>query len=262
MFTDHPKCEKVADKIYIFRNIIPKDMIASVRSELDQYDKNSINNVWSVREWYSDKVTGPLMSSFDVWEFISELIYPEIVIHPQRSMLITNENDEGMFVHADSPGKGRCDLLTEIDTWQTCCELEYGIVSYFGEFTGGNLYYPNINIDGTIKENLDITWGKTNEPCLEVQVQEGDIVFHSATSPYEHGVRKVDSGRRYAFSCFALLAEDNPGTFYNYKTPEYYKQIGDKTEKELRIWNTPFEVNPQFKELIEQKQMQMDGLKK
>jgi hypothetical protein len=253
MFTDHPRCEQLADKIYVFRNIVPKEIISQVRSELDAYDKKTINDIWSIREWYSDKVTAPLMSSFPLWEFMSELMYPELVIHPQRSMLLTNKDDEGMFVHADSPGKGRCDLLTEIDTWQTCCELEYGVVAYFGEFAGGSLFYPNINPDGSVKENLDIYWGKTNEPCFEVKVQEGDIVFHSATSPYEHGVRKVDSGRRYAFSCFALLAEDNPGTFYNYKTPEYYNQIGNKTDQELSLWNSPFENNPQFKDIIEEK---------
>ncbi len=253
MFTDHPKCEKIADKVYVFRNIIPKEIIEAVRKEADEFDRDQINNFWAVRNWYTDKVTSGLRSTFDLWKFMSELIYPELVIHPVRSILVTESHDDGMFVHADSPGKGRCDLLTEIDTWQTCCELEYGYVAYFGDFTGGNLYYPNINPDGSFKSELSISREKLSEPCLEVEVREGDIVLHGATSPWDHGTRKTESGRRYAFSCFSLLAEDNPGTFYNYKTPEWYEQIGDASDERLAQWNRPFMQNPQFKDLIEEK---------
>lgn len=253
MFKDHPKCEKITEGIYVFRKIIPKEIIDSVRKEADAYNKEEINNVWSVRNWYTNKVTSGLISTFELWKFMSELIYPELVIHPQRSLLITNSDDEGMFVHADSPGKGKCDLLTEIDTWQTCCDLEYGYVAYLGDFTGGNLYYPNINPDGTIKEDLRISKDKLKEPCLEVKVEEGDLVLHGAASPYDHGTRPTESGRRYAFSTFSLLAKDNPGTFYNYKTPEWYEQIGDASEERLAQWNRPFEVNPQFESLIKEK---------
>jgi hypothetical protein len=59
-----------------------------------------------------------------------------------------------------------------------------------------------------------------------------------------------------------LKAEDNPGTFYNYKTPEYYEQIKDAEldfEKFSHKWMQPLKQNPQFtKEKI--KQYQDSGL--
>jgi hypothetical protein len=72
------------------------------------------------------------------------------------------------------------------------------------------------------------------------------------------------SGTRYAFSTFALLAEDNPGTFYNYKTPEWEEQIGrheNPTERQLNDWNSPFRVNPQFADMIQERTTAQDKLR-
>ena len=80
--------------------------------------------------------------------------------------------------------------------------------------------------------------------------------MHGACAPYDHGTMETLSGTRYAFSTFALLAEDNPGTFYNYKTPEWYEQIGkfdDPDDRQLNDWNAPFIKNPQFAEMIDER---------
>ncbi len=253
-FTEDPRCQQISEKVYVFKNVIPKEILDPIKEELSTYEKGSLKNLWSVRDWYEDKMSPPLMSTFALWKFMSELIYPELVIHPVRNIMITNNQDEGMFVHTDSPGKGNCSLLMEIDQWSTCCELEFGYVAYLGEFTGGQVYYPNINPDGTIKKGgTDITKARIEEPCLEFQPEEGDLVLHGACSPYHHGTRATTSGTRYAFSTFSLLAQDNPGTFYNYKTPEWEKQVGSGTEQELTNWNQPLRLNPQFKELIDEK---------
>jgi hypothetical protein len=256
MFYDHPQCIKLADRIYIFKNIIPKEMSETITKDLNTFVRGSNDNDWSVRDWYQDKMTHSFPSSFPLWKFMSELIHPEIVIHPVTNFMMAMPGDEGMFVHSDSPGKGNCHMLLEIDQWTTCCELEYGMIAYFGEFTGGKLFYPNINPDGSVKEGLEISKERLEEPCFEVQPEPGDIVLHGACSPYDHGTRETESGVRFAFSCFALLAEDNPGTFYNYKTPEWYEQIGkyeNPTDDQLNAWNSPLRANPQFAEMIEEK---------
>jgi hypothetical protein len=95
--------------------------------------------------------------------------------------------------------------------------------------------------------------------CFEYKAERGDLVIHSSFSPYEHGVREVTSGTRYAFACFSLKAQDNPGSFYNYKTEEYYNQIGNKTFKSLARWASPLTENHQFTpEVI--KKIQKSGL--
>ena len=253
MFYNKPNCTKLSDRIYVFKNIIPKEIMDLVNSDLSSYERESLQNDWSVRDWYKDKMTESYKSSFLVWKFISDLIYPELVIHPVTSFMVNLPGDEGMFVHADSPGKGNCNMLSEIDQWTTCCELEYGAIAYFNEFTGGQLFYPNINPDGTIKKDSKSTKERFEEPCLEIQPEPGDIVIHGACSPYDHGTRETRSGVRVAFSTFALLEIDNPGTFYNYKTPEWEDQIGkykNPTSDQLSNWNTPLKANPQFEKII------------
>ena len=237
----------------------------SVGSELAEFERSDKLDVWSVRDWYKDKITPTFKSSFNLWKFMSELIYPEVVIHPVTNFMVADPKDEGMFVHTDSPGKGNTEQLMEIDQWTTCCELEYGMIAYFGDFTGGKLYYPHLNPDGTVKPNgptWEVTKNLLEEPCFEVQPEKGDIVLHGACVPYDHGTRKTETGRRFAFSCFALMAKDNPGTFYNYKTPEWYEQIGkyeNPTLDQINTWNSPLKINPQFADMIEEKIKLING---
>ena len=152
--------------------------------------------------------------------------------------------NEGMFTHSDSPGKGECHRLSQVDVWKTCCELDFGLVAYFGDFEGGEIFYVNIDKDGNRSD------GVTAENNLKIKPERGDIIIHGAFYPHAHGVNPVTSGRRYAFSNFVLKAEDNPGSFYNYKTPEYYEQIKDKDNLTLEeftaIWMKPLKENPQF----------------
>jgi len=262
MFYDDPRCVQIAPRIYKFENIIPKDIYDPLFAVASKFERGEQPNLWSVRDWYSDKMTPPFMETFPLWKFMSSLIAPEIVIHPVRNMMLTMPGDEGMFVHSDSPGKGNCHMLMEIDQWTTCCELEYGMIAYLGEFEGGELYYPNINPDGTEKTgDMRIDEKKLAEPCLVVSVKPGDIVLHGACTPYDHGTKPTTSGIRYAFSTFALLAEDNPGTFYNYDTPEWHAQIGNASETELNDWNGPLRMNPQFADMIAEKAKAQEELR-
>ena len=261
MFQNDPRVIKVAENVYKFENIIPKEIYDPLLDVASKFEKGTNPNAWSVRDWYADKMSPPFVETFPLWKFMSEIIHPEIVIHPVRNMMITVPGDEGMFVHTDSPGKGNCHMLLEIDQWSTCCDLEYGYVAYLGDFEGGEVYYPNIHPDGTPKTgDLRITEEKLAEPCLVVPVKGGDLVLHQATSPYDHGTKPTTKGTRYAFSTFALLAEDNPGTFFNYKTPEWFAQVGNETDRELNDWNSPFRQNPQFKEMIEDRVIKQQEL--
>jgi hypothetical protein len=251
MFTNDPRCVQIAPRVFKFENIIPKEIYDPIMAKASTFDKGSSYNAWSIRNWYENRMSPTWAETFPLWVFMSELIHPELVAHPVRNLMVTDNTDEGMFVHSDSPGKGQCDRLVEIDNWSTCCELEYGMIAYLGDFTGGELYYPNINPDGTEKTgDMRIDEKKLAEPCLVVPVNAGDIVFHGACTPYDHGTKPTTSGTRFAFSNFILLAEDNPGTFYNYKTPEWYEQIGDASEERLQNWMQPLIFNQQFADIV------------
>jgi len=263
MFYDKPECTTLVTStdeygtktgVFVFKNIIPQNIIDMVEEQLKEEDNLVTTYKDTLIDWYAEKTTNPIRNIIDIWEYISELIYPEYVIHPSRNFLKVKPGDNGMFVHSDSPGKGACHLLSQPDVFRTCCEIDYGLVAYFGDFEGGEIFYPNLNPDGSKKTtNFD-------GPCFEYKPNKGDVVIHGAFSDYAHGVREVKSGVRYAYSNFVLKAEDNPGTFYNYKTKEYYEQIGDKSMEYEVAWMKPLIQNPQFTE-EKIREMQASGLK-
>lgn len=270
MFYDRPDCitlSKYTDAygtpsgIFVFKNAISETLLEKIENNLKQIEEKTPNYTTGLIDWYVDKTIDPSVDTVYVWKEISDILSPSHVLHPQAGLLKVKPGDDGMFIHSDSPGKHQCHLLSQVDTWATCCLLDYGVVAYLGDFEGGEVFYPNINPDGTLKDHV-----VDGPECLEYKPERGDVVIHSAFDPYSHGVREVTSGIRYAFSNFSLKAIDNPGTFYNYNTPEYMDQIGNSilaktvTEDELKNWTKPFRVNPQFTEEAI-KEMQESGLK-
>jgi len=242
--------------VFVFKNIIPEDLMQKIEKDAKIKDK-PIDFQKTLINWYAEKTTEHLEGLHELWELISEILSPGWVIHPSLNLLKVVPGNNGMFVHSDSPGKDMCHRLSQLDIWSSCCELDYGVVAYLGDWEGGNIFYPNIKPDGTPY----IEGQGNNENCFELIPERGDIVIHSAFKPYEHGVREVTSGIRYAFSCFALKREDNPGTFYNYGTPEYNQQVGDKSVKHLsEFWIKPLISNPHFSD-EKIKEYQDSGLK-
>lgn len=253
LFYDRPDCLNLSpyvddygtkSGVFVFKKYISEDLINSVEEFLNAEKSEILENPLNLINWYEGKGTGLPPRLIEVWESLSDLIGPEWVIHPSASILKTKPGDNGMFIHSDSPGKGACHLLSQTDTYKTCCELDYGLVAYFGDFEGGEVFYPDINPDGTKKDQFQII--DPEAPCLEYKPEKGDVVIHCAFDPYSHGVREITSGTRYAYSNFVLKAKDNPGTFHNYGTPEYNEQIGDKKQATVLKWLEPLKPNPQF----------------
>ena len=240
MFYDNKNIIKYADKIFLYKKFLSENEINIINNKC----KNFSNLDWEYEnqevDWYKNK-TGPnMIELLPIWKKMSDLLYPEYVIHPMLSLLMIKPGDKGMFVHADSPGRDMEEELTQLDMWQTCCIIDYGIITYMGDFKGGEVFYPNIDKNGNPQE-------EDYNNCLEVSVTPGDLIIHGSCHPYEHGVREVTSGKRYAFTNFMLKPEENSGTFYNYKTKEYNEQMNFKNLKELEDnWLRPLEWNPRF----------------
>lgn len=236
MFYERPDCIKLAEKVFVFKNALPKELVEHLNKSYMEVDRSKFSYEDSTIDWYADKVVSEIPTNriHETWELISEIIYPEYVMHPSVNVLAVKPGDGGMFVHADSPGKGCEDMLTQLDEFSTCCIIDYGLVMYWGEWTGGAIFYPQLNPDGSIKGE-----GNIQEGCLEYTPEIGDIVIHSAHSPYEHGVREVESGIRFAYSNFVLKRDENPGSFYNYKSPEYYEHVNKEEKDFIKKWIFP-----------------------
>jgi len=244
MFYNRPDCIKLADGIYVFKNYVPKDMHDKFVKKLESFNEKDFYEEGNAIDWYADKMSPNIDGIIELWEHISELIYPEYVINPQDKVITSRPGQAGMFVHTDSPGKEHAHELTQNDTYSTCSLIDYGVVTYLGDFTGGEVYYPVFNPDGTVKTENNL------EGELEYKPGQGDVVIHQSTFPHIHGTREVTSGTRYAFSCFATKASENPGSFYNYKTKEYYDLVGDKSPDRIAAWLTPLFNNKQFTEKV------------
>jgi hypothetical protein len=240
MFFNNHNVTKYSDQVFLYKNFLSQEEVNKINDAAKKFDKSQWEYENQEIDWYKDK-TGPLMEDlFPIWEKMSDFLYPEYMIHPMLSLLIMRPGDEPMFVHSDSPGRDMEEELTQQDAWQTCCIIDYGIIVYMGEFEGGQVFYPNLDKSGNFQE-------EDYENCLEIAVRPGDLIVHGSCHPYEHGVRGVTEGFRYAFTNFMLKAEENPGTFHNYKTPEYLNQVSDRSLSGLEEnWLQPLEENPRF----------------
>jgi hypothetical protein len=239
MFYDRPDCIKLTEGIYVFKNYISKDMCDRYVKILDSFDLERFKEDKNYIPWYDDKMSPSVPEAIDLWEQVSELIYPEYVINPQSQFITSRPGQDGMFLHSDSPGKEHADMLTQEDSYGTCSLIDYGVVTYLSEFTGGEVYYPAFFEDGTLKPNGD---PESAPGELIYKPEPGDVVIHGAEAPYFHGTKAVTSGIRYAFSCFATKISDAPGTFYNYKSPEYLEKIKDRSEESINNWLMPINV--------------------
>jgi hypothetical protein len=214
MFTNNSNLIQLGEKAYVYKNFIDQKTVEKINNFYDAKDKNSFIVGEHPIEWYSDKIISGPNDLVDVWNKVSEFLYPDHVIPPNLSIIIMEPGDEPMFVHADSPGEGNHDKLISDDGYDTCPITTWGIVVYFGNWEGGEIFYPQFDI--------------------EYLPEPGDMVIHSAFTPWEHGVKPVIKGRRYAYSLFALETNKNPGTFYNYGTQECID-----AQKDLNNWMKP-----------------------
>jgi CDGSH-type Zn-finger protein len=234
MFKNNPNIEQIAEEIWIWRNFVSEEENNLITSKMKEFENQFEDAQEAFKydghavDWYKNK-TGPLMLELkSIWDRISEVLYPEHYIHPQLFVQVMRPGDKGMFIHADSPGMNMEHHLTQLDRWSTCCRLSHGIVTYFGDYAGGEIYYPNIEKDGTVKN-------KPEDPddCLVVDVKPRDFVIHGALHPWEHGVREVTGGKRYAYSNFCMEKEHAPGTFELFD-PNKHPYMKD--EEEIMNW--------------------------
>lgn len=271
-FRKNPNIIQLAPKLFIYKNFINGDLLEKINNICKGHIKDVpiSHNI----DWYQNRTTSLVFDLLEVWEQASELIYPDLVMHPQASMLISRPGDGGMFTHADAPGQphedcgpvcGTCEIasakLISEDRWNTCCRLHYGLVIYFGDWSGGEIFYDHINKDGEyVSEEIVLS----EDEKLTIKPENGDLVIHGAHGDYAHGTKEVTDGVRFAFSNFVLPAHTNPGTFYNYKTKEYLDQIEEvKKKKDIKLW---LKIMNEFSwqdppEVLEEKEKGISGIR-
>lgn len=247
MFTDNPNVEEIAPKLFRYRNFVSPEKVKEINEIMAEHEKNreGFSSDHTI-DWYHNKTTPVIPELYEVWCKMNELLMPEYVIHPQLVMLATQVGDT-MFVHSDSPGEEMEEDLVAVDRWNTCCVLHYGAIVYFGEFEGGEVFYPHFNKEGVF--NYDEEWSE--DEYLRVQPEPGDLIIHGALNDYAHGVDTITSGTRYAYSNFVLPSSKNPGTFPAYGTKENEDRWNSGTFEWLKPIGFEFKPSPKLQEEID-----------
>jgi len=245
-FIQNPNIEQYAPKVFLYKNFISGNLLKKINTILEKHKTPQKLN--HNLDWYESRFTGLIPEMHEVWEKISDFLFPVFLIHPQLSLLRSLVNEPGMFAHSDSPGQPHdncgpvcetCEIASKAiispDVWNTCCRLHYGLVVYFGEFEGGEIYYPKINKHG---EAIDTNMQNEMDNELVIKPCNGDMIIHGSHSDCSHGTRPITNGIRFAYSNFVIPSHVNPGTFYDYNSKDYFKQINwIKNDPENR-WST------------------------
>ena len=147
MFTDNPNLTQLGEKAFVYKNFIDQKTVEKINNFYDNQPRENFNYPDHPIEWYADKVSRNSNQLIDVWNKVSDFLYPDHVIPPTLSLLIMEPGDEPMFVHSDSPGEGNHDKLISDDGYDTCPLKTWGIVVYFGDFEGGEIFYPNFDLE-------------------------------------------------------------------------------------------------------------------
>jgi hypothetical protein len=222
MFKDHPNVVKLAPEVYLYRNFLSEQDLSVLQKAIDALEDSQ----WLNKDKYGpDSVIPAPNQVFQgsdglklLYEKSVEFFGPEYAPLPSKGISKMIEG-QALEVHWDSPGHpddhDHDDTMKDFfakkekgvlyDPLDTCHIVQYGYVMYLNDFTGGEIYYTDIN--------------------LEIAPQKGDLVVHSASSKYKHGVKPVVKGPRYAYTNFITLAQDSPMTLDEYLEEEHVMEM-------------------------------------
>jgi hypothetical protein len=177
MFNHKEGFQEIADGIYLYKNFLNDQEIQVLYNKaisLEEEDWHHPNPI----EWYSTRTSNTVDELTPIFDKAQDIFSPTHSLTPSMSMQRMFAGDS-MFEHTDTSGD---EPVTANDAFGTCHIIEYGVVVYFNKFEGGEIYYPDLNI--------------------EYKPEPGDLLVHKAN--ITHGVKEVTSGPRYVYANFVF----------------------------------------------------------
>lgn len=174
------KFKKIGNEIYVYENFLSKDECTSIVNVLE----NLSDEEWVFdRPGITHKRTNPLDEILNVRAKIDALI-PDglhLGLASTATRLVTGDSwGEHSDVHDFADIEKLANSYSEGDSYEEKELSVYGLVVYFNEFEGGQIYYPT----------QDIIYAP----------KPGDLVVHSSSPLCLHGVKPVISEKRYSYS--------------------------------------------------------------
>jgi len=178
MFKDNPNFIKLDEEIYVWENFLsPEEHQSFFDLALSISEEEWMKHV-NPNEFWSGKASNNKKQVYEISNRINKLLEPEYVI-PPSAVLNRTPVGQGMYVHKDRGEEGYTEVLNDFGT---CTCIDYGVLVYIGEWEGGELFYPNRNI--------------------EFKPKPGSLIVHGAGEDYAHGVKPVTSGKRFFYGNF------------------------------------------------------------
>jgi hypothetical protein len=179
MFND--KFTKIGDEIYVYKNFVSKEELEEINSlilslnESDWYEENK-DIKWMLRT-ENKKILEPIR------ERIVSVVDSELTVG-SNTVFVKMKKGYSWGVHEDDyefrDVIEKSKNYKDGDPFDIVDVSVYGIVIYFNNFDGGQLYYPEQN--------------------LEYKPEPGDMVIHGSGFNCRHGVREILSDVRYSHS--------------------------------------------------------------
>lgn len=176
------KFQEIGKDIYVYENFLSKEECLEIVNFLKNVNEN---------KWINSKIIGnaKFFYSKDEFSFIHKKLinivpdgfvlgmeYPFTAVRLKKNDFWSAHRDVDDFDKI----KNEQNVYNDEDQYEEKILSFYGVVVYFNDFEGGEIYYPNENV---------VYQGKA-----------GDLVVH--TSSCFHGVHPVKSEVRYSHSNF------------------------------------------------------------
>lgn len=167
--------------IYLYKNFLSENELEKYNKillSLEEKDWNQVNPEinWM---WHTD----PIPEILEIKDKISNILSGDIFIGPGNSFVRLlkgatwgEHSDDYEFKSYIEKSKS----YNEGDPFTEETIPVYGLIVYFNNFEGGEIYYPKQNV--------------------VYHPKAGDLVIHSSSEHCLHGVREVKSEVRYSYS--------------------------------------------------------------
>lgn len=181
---DTTNAELLGEKIFLYKNFLSAEEIFEYNLIINSLSEKD----WSPADWSLDPEVNlmfyskPIKKILDLREKISNLLPKELFLG-EGDFFIKLLKNATWGEHSD--GENYEDVINFFneDPDKELVEMSapvYGLIVYFNEFDGGEIYYPRQKI--------------------EYKPDAGDLIIHSAGKECSHEVKAVKSKSRYSFS--------------------------------------------------------------
>lgn len=177
MFSDF---EEIGDEIYVYKNFLSEEECSLIVNSLDNFPKED----WEINEFNNLPTIQNFKELNLVYDKLNNILPEHLYLAGQQLTAVIMEKFKTWPEHYDSDYlQGIKKAMSSYKEGMEYIEKSYcvyGSIVYLNDFNGGEIYYPNQNI--------------------EYKPNKGDLVIHSSEIKCLHGVKMVRSSKRYTYA--------------------------------------------------------------